>query len=926
MFDGQLRRVGTLALALALALAGCKGDTGATGANGNDGTPGSSVGIITGAIQVSGGAGVPGAVVTTIPLNIASAPTGADGQFTISNVPIGTYTLSVSGPRITGITIPNVVVVAGTATPVGAQTVAFTPIDLTVAATPIPAGFGKAVPLSATVAGATGPVTYKWSRVSGPTAAAFDDATIATPTFTTATFEAMIAAGKLRNLTAPPARDGLLTITAQHVTNSTYNLKLEVSDGKYTQSKTFSIVTAVVSYGQNAGATALVPRNGIVVGNTGAVATGGWSLDKTGAPDSVAELQGANTKNPWFSPDAKGVYVLKNGTKVVSTITASDWYGAPSSGCAGACHNSNPVMKANVEAKFKEWSNSAHGNHFFKYFTYDVAGNLVPRADPAATTVVVPTATPGVNWTLTAPFRPITTFEFGITGGEGGHYSESCATCHTVGMNKALSNAGIDDVPGYALPNLGKDADPATPAPVTANWTALPQAMRDRAGMQCESCHGPVNYHATRGGLSKPTAFFDSGACAVCHDRGSNHNRFALWAESGHANLALAEEEGTSTDCGRCHSAQGFVEWARSGFDRNTKLAAAPSVTDVEPQTCVACHDPHTTTLRVDESQSITTTSGFAVSGAGVGQLCVICHSSRRGLHNDSVANTSYRLPHAAAQSDLFFGQNVFFFGPLIDGATISTHAFALKGTCGGCHLEIGEKGPDGKVPAEKALWYEGLTVAPTSTNHSFKVSTNLCAKCHEGGSLSGLRESTEGGIVDLKAAIADAARRSIPSVGGFRAGVPTVVPSISSSPCSLQARFTGVARPATIAVGMPEASGHGTGFTFTWGAEVQYTILASDNATVDCDSSTAGTQAITADIGPVTLAANAPLGVTLDERLVASDGTTVLVPANGDLFKSLWNMALIEEEGSLGAHNPGFTQRVLAVSKAKALAIPAAP
>jgi hypothetical protein len=65
--------------------------------------------------------------------------------------------------------------------------------------------------------------------------------------------------------------------------------------------------------------------------------------------------------------------------------------------------------------------------------------------------------------------------------------------------------------------------------------------------------------------------------------------------------------------------------------------------------------------------------------------------------------------------------------------------------------------------------------------------------------------------------------------------------------------------------------------------------------------------------------------------RSYSATGITTLadaavVSAGSDLFKAWWNMALVEEERSLGAHNPGFTQRVLATSKGKALAIPAAP
>lgn len=900
------KRMGALLFAVSLAMAGCKGEAGPQGPQGNPGEPGEpgvSTGTITGTLQVTGGAGVPGAIVKTVPLDIASAATGPDGVFTIANVPAGTYTLSVSGPDVTGTTISNVVVVAQTPTNVGMKTVAYTPIKIAFPAFPVPAGFGKAVTLGATVTGATGALTYTWSQVSGPTTGAFSSTTIAAPTFTTGTLEAMIAGGKLRNLTAPVARNGLLAFTAQHVTNSTYSLKLAVGDGKYTQSATFSVVPALVSAGQNVGAEASVPTKVPVFATTGTVdtANGGWTLTKPAG--STAALEEAASKTPWFIPDVAGAYVLKNGTATVSTLMVSDWHGAPTAAGCNGCHGS--TIDAIVIDKFKAWNNSAHGNHFFKYFTYDAAGNLVPKADPLAQTVVVPTATEGVSWTLTAPFRPITTFEFGITGGEGNHYSESCMRCHTMGMNKAVANGGVDDVTGYAFPNLGTSVD-ALPAPDMTAWNAFPQDVRNRAGMQCESCHGALGQHAADGTV-KPKAFFDSGTCAVCHDSGTNHNKYALWMQGGHSNLTLAEEEGTSTNCGRCHSAQGFVEWSKSGFNPATNLAVAPSVSDIEPATCVACHDPHSTGLRVDESQPVTITSGFTVWGAGAGQLCVICHSSRRGLHNDSLTNTSYSLPHAAAQSDLFFGQNLYFMGALTDGATMSKHAYVLEGTCAGCHME-------------KDLASEGLTPAVSITNHSFKVSANVCGKCHEGAAFEALKTRTEAGVAQLGTAIAAAAQRSVPATAGFKATVPT---DVSGNTCNLLATFATAPRPSTVVLGLPV--GHGAGFTFTWTAAQTYVASAADNTAVDCDPNTTGTQPIAADV-TVALAANAPIGVVLDAKLTAIDGTTKLIPANGDLFKAWWNLALIEDEGSFGGHNPGVAQQVLTVSFGKANAIPAAP
>ncbi len=898
------KRMGSLLFALSLAMAACTGDKGDTGG------PGASTGSISGTLHDSDGAPVPNATVAvTTPgtgLTI-SATSAADGTFTLTNVPLGTHQLTVSGTGITTQTISNVVVVAQTTTNTGTTELTYTPYNIVFASVPNPAGFGTTVQLTPTITrldgGTVGTLTYAWTIASGPTTAtsAFSATNVAAPTFTTGTVTAMIAGGKLRNFRVA-ARDGLLGVTAQNVTDMTYTLNLAISDGQHSQSKTVTVPCAIVSSGQNDLAAATVPVAVPVLAHTETVDAAGWTLDYTGGSTSSATIHDAASNNPWFVPDVEGVYTLKNGATTVSTVTAANWNGAPSAPC-GACHSGTQLT--NVAAKFKDWKNSAHGNHYWKYFEYNTSGTLVPVG--GGSSVVVPTATEGIDWTISAP---MSLFEVGVTGGRGASYSESCARCHTVGLNRAVANNGLDDITGYAFPTL---TNPVPAAPILTNFSSMPTGVKNRGAIQCENCHGPLGVHAASGDpASKPKSFFGAEGCGVCHDSGSHHDRFDLWSQGGHSNLTLAEEEGTSTNCGRCHSAQGFVAWSKVGFTLSNLAAAPATAADVEPQTCQACHDPHTTLLRVDESASMATTSGFTVSGAGAAELCVVCHSSRRGLHRDGTANTSYSLPHAGAQSDLFFGQNAYFI-PVADmdaGVTMPRHAYVIEDTCVGCHMAAN-------------LAYEGLTAAPRSTNHSFKVNTNVCGICHQGASFEALKTRTEAGIAALSTSVASAARRTIPSTAGFKGSVPTDVNADGTNDCNLVATFATAPRPSTAVLGLPV--GHGAGFTFTWAAAQTYTIYTGDNTTVDCDSATAGTQPISANIGPVAVAANAPVGVVLDATLTDLGGTA-LISASSDTFKAWWNLALIEDEGSFGAHNPAFSQQVLAVSKQRADAVTTAP
>jgi hypothetical protein len=90
----------------------------------------------------------------------------------------------------------------------------------------------------------------------------------------------------------------------------------------------------------------------------------------------------------------------------------------------------------------------------------------------------------------------------------------------------------------------------------------------------------------------------------------------------------------------------------------------------VQPQTCQACHDPHTTALRV-EGDTPMLPSGFQVRGAGSGAICFVCHDSRNGARGDQFNGvytnndnpgtpapvTSIGAPHEADQGDVVAGR-----------------------------------------------------------------------------------------------------------------------------------------------------------------------------------------------------------------------------------------------------------------------------
>jgi hypothetical protein len=909
-----------IASACALTLAGCTGGTGPAGPIGPTGPGGGSTGTIAGTLTYNPGTGAipaPSVSVNVLPdVGLTAAVSAADGTYELANVPVGVYTVAFSGSGYASDQATNVSVIATRTTTVSKLLVATNPIVLAAVAARAPAGFGKPATLAVTVSGGTAPYTYAWTaRSANPTGVTLSSATAASPTFTTGTFAEVLAGGKVIGLGSPgnpdPAmvypRAGFVSISTQQLAQMTYNFDCKVTDAVgFSKTVTVAVPPATLSQGNS-----LVPRNQIAVlslpGNTTAVTL-------TAPSGSTATLNEAATANPWFIPDVTGDYSV-NGL----TVHVGDFVSANPN--CGICHNA--ATRASVDAKFKDWNNSAHGNHFFKYMEYDVGGNLVYKAGVTK----LPTANSGVFWNVSdMPAGPMTTFKFGMTGAEGTHYSGSCVGCHTTGYNALAVNGGFDDAaaaatPPWTFPNLANvfgntlvgaaTGDPVTPKPDLTAYNAIPASVVKYQGMQCESCHGPLGQHVVSALTAHaPQPEFDVAVCAVCHDRPSNHDRVALWRQSGHANLELAVGEGSgtsgnpSTSCNRCHSAQGFVQYVDQILGNLTGIGGAalpayagniidPTLSTptsfvnagaafmiglgitpqtVQPQTCQACHDPHTTGLRISGNTPMLP-AGFQVNGAGAGALCFTCHNSRNGARGDQFNGVYYNNPlpgttptpvtsiggpHEANQGDVLAGQNAFWVP-----VSPSNH-MAVADVCVGCHMKY--------FPA-------GLT--GTNTNHTWKTDTTICVNCH-GSNVNG--EALQGQF-DLAA---DALRTAIFNTG--------------SAPLAGAYWMKGSTSGQIAAV----AAGQTTSVVLVTGRSVGFTVTLS----VDVPNPNAATGTITA---------GTPIVVGLGGFYSNAGATTrIFDQLNGRIAKANWNYSLATQDGSRSIHNPTFIFDVLSASQAK--------
>jgi formate-dependent nitrite reductase cytochrome c552 subunit len=879
--------------------------------------------------------------VATIPDSGITGVTDATGAYELTNVPAGVYSLKFSGNGFATLQVDGVSVIATKTVAVNRVLVANNPIVVTPLAASAPAGFNAPATLSVTVAGGTPPYTYKWTpAAANPTAVTLSSNTAASPTFTTRTLQAVLAGGKaiaFGKVTAfddkgvrsfvPNTQVSFLSVSAKQLAQMTYNFTVTVSDSVgFVKSATVAVPPATLAQGNG-----IVPIGQIVIANIpGNSATATLAIP----PGSSAKLQEPATANPWFIPDVRGNYNVAAGPASLS-VQASAFHSANPN--CGGCHSVSflpPEIATNVAAKFKDWTNSAHGNHFFKFMHYDETGTLVWNKDANGNPIPAPTANPTVFWNQ--PGR-MTTFQFGLVGAEGTHYSGSCISCHTTGYNALAKNTGIDDAmsfANYVFPNLANifttltgvtsqqvitngvvstaTYDQVTAAPNMAAWDALPANVKAFAGMQCESCHGPLDTHTAamqtaEGKMVKPVQEFSVANCAVCHDNPNNHDRVALWRQSRHANLETAVSEGAGGavlatasprgSCNRCHSAQGFVQYVKQLTGQLKDPAGKPipayagnvgdpTVTPfadaskaylqntlgitpdkVQAITCAACHDPHTTGLRV-EGDTPLLPSGFKVTGAGTGAVCFVCHNSRNGARGDQFNGvytnndlpgtpapvTAIGAPHEASQGDVVAGKNAFFVGK----SSPSPH-LAVADSCVGCHMKT--------FPA-------GLT--GTNTNHTWRIDSTSCAKCHGSATAPVDGEALQTQFDDAAGELAAALNTSgTATVRGlyYKGSKQTVqIPSDAAA-------------------------------TFVFGRSAGFTITTASGMD---DPNTLGAKINTLTSGGLA-----------NFYTDAGATTKAFDVLKGVFAKANWNYSLVTLDGSRAIHNPSFVFEVLSSTEA---------
>jgi hypothetical protein len=564
-----------------------------------------------------------------------------------------------------------------------------------------------------------------------------------------------------------------------------------------------------------------VPLNTPVLLNGKSQKAYNWAMIKpTG---SNAALMEPATRNPEFVPDVAGTYEITvtdeaTNKPVTLNVYAGNWRGM----IAGQDSAGLPVVEQSCTSchtktgpldKFTPWTKSGHAEIFIQ----------------------------NVNT-------------------PGGHYAESCVSCHTVGYDKGALNAGIDEAQGWQAfvdSGLLTHADPL-------NWTKILTqfpAVAKMANIQCENCHGPQD-SAAHMKADGSRISLSSDLCGTCHGEPARHGRFQQWQLSKHANYELAREEGTNPSCSKCHSSQGFIAWQKNKFS-SANLNVTWTTEEVHPATCATCHDPHdvgTTSGNANTNSRVRVSgttpkldAGFTVNNAGTAAICMTCHNSRRGIRNDSnfnIADAS-RATHLGPQTDVLMGENMYF-------ATTGKRGFhaMIKDSCVTCHMESTEP------PA-------ALSYNKGGTNHAFFASKTICSKCHESITAESVQGPIEAKMEALKEEIEAAILLSMKNQ--IRAG----------NAIDLGGKKTIRGVNEISAVEFIESHGR-QGITAT----------LSDKSTV-------------ADLSLQTVKVVRPGGSAVELYAVTD-------PA---VAKAGWNYFMAHSDGSHGVHNPGFIGSALDVS-----------
>jgi hypothetical protein len=225
------------------------------------------------------------------------------------------------------------------------------------------------------------------------------------------------------------------------------------------------------------------------------------------------------------------------------------------------------------------------------------------------------------GWLRTAHASVLTRALSGLLPRTRGAYQEHCMACHTLGYQpgRATQNDGFEDRASAAGWTFPAEVSPAV-------WRAVPQPLKERSNVQCESCHGSGWFYVGYG----------EDICAQCHDHPPQYQVVAQWRRNrmSQAQGALAGND-PGPACPECHSAAGFLRSLRG--HGSTSRPEMELETEKRGVTCAVCHDPHGDDCRRQLRLCGEVETPGRTFDAGQGALCISCHTGDANIVRGSL-------------------------------------------------------------------------------------------------------------------------------------------------------------------------------------------------------------------------------------------------------------------------------------------------
>jgi len=184
---------------------------------------------------------------------------------------------------------------------------------------------------------------------------------------------------------------------------------------------------------------------------------------------------------------------------------------------------------------------------------------------------------------------------------------------------------------------------------------------------------------------SKPAPFVFPPGCVDCHSSAGKYPVRGVRSQyltSGHRTLPDASYS-NGEGCQKCHTNEGFIEYAATGKVDPKKTIQNPSEIG-----CFTCHAPHERgNFSLRKLTPVTLANGV-VFDMGKGNLCANCHQARVMPKDEVRVRAILFEPwgaHHGPQSDMLLGTNAYEF----PGKTYSksAHASLPEANCVTCHM-----------------------------------------------------------------------------------------------------------------------------------------------------------------------------------------------------------------------------------------------